>query len=155
MRFQRRMTVAGAMLVLASGCSVVGIDSDLESQLQDQRRAFLAQGLTSYSYEFQRSCFCADVRPVIITVVNDEVRSVVIKETGEAVTQYLDGYMTIRALYSQLIEWADRDPHQMAVHFDAVHHIPSMVSVDFEENTADDELTLTLSNIFFDTVDVI
>lgn len=150
MRLQRRMAVLAAALALSGGCSVLGIDSDLESELKDQRRAFLAQGLRSYSYEFQRSCFCAETRPVVITVVNDEVRSVVIKETGEPVTQYPEGYMTIPDLYDTLIEWADRDPHHMSATFDDVHHIPRMVSVDFEKNTADDELTLTLSNIFFE-----
>jgi hypothetical protein len=150
MRFGRALAVVGAALVSASGCSVLGIDSDLEAELKDQRRAWLAQGLNHYVYEFQRSCFCGDVRPVIITVRNDEVTGVHIKETGEPVTQYLEGYMTITDLYAELIEWAASDPHQMAVDFDGTHHIPRMVSVDFEQNVADDELTLTLSNMFFD-----
>ena len=87
------------------------------------------------------------MRPEIITVRDDAVTSVVIKDTGEPITQHLEGYKTIRALYEDLIEWADRDPHQMAVNFDYLHHIPRMVSVDFEKNTADHEMTLTLSNL--------
>jgi hypothetical protein len=150
MTLTRGIAVLGAALVLASGCSVVGIDGDVEERLEDQQRAWLRQGLTSYSYEFQRSCFCAEWRPMIITVRNDEVISVVVKETGEPVTQYLEGYMTITALYAKLIGWAESDPHQMSVSFDASSHIPSIVSIDFEENWADDELTLTLSNIFFE-----
>ena len=146
MRFARHVAVLGATLVVASGCSVLGIDSDLESQLKDERRAWLSQGLTDYSYEFQRSCFCGEVRPVIITVRNDEVTSVVIKETGEPVTQYPQGYMTITDLYDYLIESAERDPHRMSVNFDASRRIPVLASIDFEQNTADDEFVLTLSN---------
>ena len=150
MRLARHIAILGATVVIASGCSVLGIDSDLEAELKDQRRAWLSQRYTNYSYEFQRSCFCGDVRPVIITVRNEEVSSVVIKETGEPVTQYLEGYMTITDLYAYLIESAERRPHRMSVDFNDLHHIPRVVSIDFEKNTADDELSLTLSNIFFD-----
>jgi hypothetical protein len=147
MRFTQRVAVLGASLILASGCSVIGVDGDLEARLQDQRRAWLSQKLTNYSYELQESCFCADVRPVIITVRDDEVTSVVIKETGEPVTHYLDTYMTITQLYGRLIEWADADPHQMFVNFDGGLHFPAVVSIDFEQYTADEELDLALSNL--------
>ena len=145
--FARRIAMLGAALVLAGGCSVLGIDSDLEAELKDQRRAWLSQGLTNYSYEFQRSCECPEVRPVIITVRNDDVTSVIVKETGEPVTQYLEGYMTITDLYDYLIESADSSPHRMSVNFDASLHIPVLVSIDFENNVADDELGLALSNL--------
>jgi hypothetical protein len=145
--FARRIAVLGAALVLASGCSVLGIDSDLEAELKDQRRAWLSQGLMDYSYEFQRSCFCPSVGPVIITVRDDEVTGIVVKETGEPVTQYLEGYMTITDLYDYLVESAGKSPHQMAVSFDNARHIPTLVTIDFEQNVADDELGLELSNL--------
>ena len=145
MRTVCRSIVLGLAVVLGSGCSVLGIDNGTETELKDERRAWVAQNLRSYTYEYLRSCFCLEVRPVIITVQNGEVTSVVFKENGEPVTQYLDNYLTITDLYDYLIDAAER-ADEMAVAFDGTRHIPVLADIDFIKNAADDELRLTLSS---------
>lgn len=146
MRAARSILFAATLAVLGSGCSVLGIDSGTEAELKDQRRAWLRQNITSYTYEFERLCFCMDVRPVIVTVEDDEITGIVIKESGEPVTQFLDLYYTIPALFDYLIDAAGR-ADEMEVFFDDARHIPVHVDIDFITNAADDELLLNLSNL--------
>jgi hypothetical protein len=131
--------------VLGSGCSVLGIDNGTEAELKDERRAWNAQNLRNYTYEFGRFCFCGEVRPVVITVQNDEVTRVVFKENGEPATQFLENYRTITDLYDYLIVAAVR-ADEMDVAFDDARHPPVLVDIDFIKNAIDDELRLTLAN---------
>jgi hypothetical protein len=131
--------------LLGGGCDVLGIDSGVEEDLKDEKEAWLAQNHRNYTYEFLRSCFCGEVRRVVITVRNDDVTSVVVKETGEPVTQFLDSYMTITDLYDYLIDVAD-GAAEMQVAFDNAVHIPIAVSADPIRNAVDDEFGMTLGN---------
>ena len=139
--------VAGTILVAAllSGCDVFGIGDGVEGELRDQREAWLAQNHRNYSYEFQRSCFCGEVRRVIVTVRNDQVTSVVVKDTGEPITQFLDSYYTITELYDYLIGVAGRAA-EMEVAFDSELHIPIDVEADPIRNAIDDEFSMVLTN---------
>lgn len=142
----RALVLVAVIAAVTSGCSVVGIDTGTEADLKDERRAWVAQNHRNYTYEYERLCFCGDVRPVIITVQNDVVSSVVIKETGEPVTHFLDAYMTITKLYDYLIDAADR-ADEMDVRFDEAKHIPIFADIDFIKNAIDDELRLNLRNL--------
>jgi hypothetical protein len=142
----RAFVLAVLVGAATSGCSVLGIDRGAEAGLEDQRRAWVAQNQRNYTYEYERLCFCVDVRAVIITVKNDVVTSVVVKETGEPVTQYPELYMTITKLYDYLIDAADR-ADEMDVRFDDTWHIPSSATIDFIRNAADDELRLNVRNL--------
>jgi hypothetical protein len=139
--------LAGVLLAvtLLGGCDVFGIDDPVEGDLREQRAAWVAQNHRNYTYEFQRSCFCGETRRMVITVRNDAVTSVVVKGTGEPVTQFLDSYYTITRLYDYLIDVAE-DASSMEVLFDTSVHIPVSVSADPIENAVDDEFDLQLSN---------
>lgn len=142
----RALVLIGLLAAVTSGCSVLGIDSGTEADLKDERRAWVAQNNRNYTYEYERLCFCGEVRPVIITVQNDVVSSVVIKETGAPVTQFPETYMTITKLYDYLIDAADR-ADEMDVRFDESKHIPIFADIDFVKNAIDDELRLNLRNL--------
>ena len=139
--------LAGVLLAvtLLGGCDVFGLDDQVVDDLKEQRAAFVAQNHKNYTYEFQRSCFCGETRRMIITVRNDAVTSVVVKGTGEPVTQFLDSYYTIPKLYDYLIDVAE-DASSIDVAFDTSVHIPVSVSADPIENAIDDEFDLQLSN---------
>lgn len=140
-----RRLARGALLAatLLAGCDVFGLDEGVEADLKDQKQEWLAQNYRDYSYEFQRSCFCGEVRRMVVTVRNDEVTSVVVKATGEPVTQFLDSYYTITELYDYLIGVAD-GADSMDVAFDDERHIPVTVSADPIRNAADDEFSLDI-----------
>ena len=142
----RALVLAGLLAAATSGCSVLGIDSGTEADLKEQRRAWVAQNHRNYTYEYERLCFCLEVRPVIITVQNDIVTSVVSKETGAPVAHSPEIYMTITKLYDYLIDAADR-AHEMEVRFDESRHIPIFADIDFIKNAIDDELRIHLRNL--------
>lgn len=142
----RAQFLIGLLAAATSGCSVLGIDIGVAADLKYERRAWVAQNHRNYTYEYERLCFCGEVRPVVITVQNDVVTSVVIKETGEPVTHFLDAYMTITKLYDYLIDAADR-ADEMDVRFDEARHIPIFADIDFIKNAIDDELRINLRNL--------
>jgi hypothetical protein len=132
-------------LVALSGCSVLGLGNHVRDELKDEKAKWLAQGIHSYTYELTLLCFCGFTEPVVVTVTNDAVTSVVVKSTG-APAPSNNLYRTIPALYDYLIDAADR-ADDIAIDYDRTAHLPSQVDIDFESQAIDDELTIRTANL--------
>lgn len=147
-----RKFVLLAALLLGASCSVFGLDEGVQDQLRDEKEAWLKMGVHGYRYEMRISCFCPNTDPVIVTVADDVVTSVVKKADGAPVQRFQgDLYRPIDSLYDYLIDAAGR-ADEIEAEFDTKQHLPTRVSIDFAKNAIDDEMAIEISN--FDPIDV-
>jgi hypothetical protein len=131
--------------LLLPGCSVLGIGEHLSDGLKDEKAKWLAQGIHNYTYELTLLCFCGFTDPVVVTVMNDAVTSVVVKSTG-APAPSNPMYRTIPGLYDYLIDAAGR-ADEMEVDYDRAAHLPTEARIDFVTQAIDDELTVRAVNL--------
>src|SRR5262245_1480087 len=88
-RLRRRLpgVALGLVLVLGgAGCaSVTGPRDEERDQLEQARAQWRSVGMTSYSYVYRRSCFCAPgaTEPMTITVVGNAIQSVARVSDGQ------------------------------------------------------------------------
>jgi hypothetical protein len=150
-RLLRQSSLVAAALALAAGAcdGRLLLPSAVTNQdLAAARAAWTAQHITDYEFTLQRMCFCAETRPMRVTVRAGKVTFV--RPVGELLP--LPGaeaelYPSIVGIFD-LIEsalawpaagvWAD---------YDAVRGFPHEVRIDYYANVADDELTLLVSDI--------
>lgn len=135
-------------LITFSACSVSDSQvalSNLET-LQNAQSRWNGLGYTSYSFKYQRLCFCHDITPVTITVLNGKVVSVT-HEDGSATQNPLDWYPTISEIFSQLKENLAQKPVSYVAQFDRDTGMPTTVQVDISEFIADEEYGLNLSEL--------
>ncbi len=135
-----------ALLLPACGSGPLGTVENLERN----RELWRAQGIDSYTYDYQLSCFCGGpaIQPVTIEVRDGEVVEVTSRETGEPVDpEFLEEFPTVEDLFEEIREALRREPFR----FEATYHPglghPQEMFVDFEEHVNDEERGFTASNL--------
>jgi hypothetical protein len=131
--------------VLLAGCTILGPSDE---DLRDQRRRWVRLGISDYTYDFVRSCFCGGPHGTLRILVRDNaVVSVTEVETGAPAQNLPANWVgTIDDVFAELQREYDREAHEIAVEFDDAYHFPSRVQIDRIRNAVDDELGLRLSN---------
>jgi hypothetical protein len=131
------------LLVVAASCS---------DSLAPEARGFFAahqkwsaQNLHTYAYTLQRSCFCMNVHPLYVAVVNDTVAGVIDLETGEQVDSRLGE--TIEDLFAFIGKAIDRPAELIRVEYDSVKGFPSQIDYDGAASIADDETFYRASDV--------
>jgi hypothetical protein len=141
--------LAAIPLVLGASCSVLGVDGydDERERLEAARAAWQAQGIDSYSYVLQRSCFCGGgTTPAVVVVEAGERVSVTAVASGEPIdAPFAELYLTIDELFDFVEDAIDRKAHEITVSYDAERGIPLSVSIDYDENTIDEEMAFMAS----------
>jgi hypothetical protein len=132
-----------SLLTLAASCSdsVAPAITDLQAAQQRWR----AQGLHSYAFVLQRSCFCANVHPLYVAVVNDTVVEVLDLQTGAVLDTQLGE--TIEQLFTFVKDAIDRPAERIAVEYDAQKGFPKSIDYDGAAQTADDEIVFSVSDV--------
>lgn len=140
-----RLLLSVAMLMAVAGCSDVLGPADDRSELDTNRQTWRASGLTNYTMTMTKLCFCGDVGPFNVIVVNDSVISATRVSDGRpADPRFLP---TINKLFD-FIETAIADHAvRIDVQYDATRGFPREVIYDRSLNIADEEVTYTLSNV--------
>ncbi len=108
------------------------------------------RGPPSYSYDYQAICFCIDsvLRPVRISVTDGAVSQVVFRDTQEMVaSEGLDGYPTVEGLFDVVRDAIARNAHSIEVSYDALFGYPTEVSIDYQQNIADEEFGFRASSL--------
>jgi hypothetical protein len=142
-----RLTAAAALIVFAvAGCKILGVD-DPEGELADRRRRWDALGISDYSFDFRRACFCRGSPGLVRVVVRqDAIVSVTDLQTGEAPEFIPENWVgTIDDIFAELRREANR-ADEMILQFDDDYHFPKLADVDRIKNAIDDEFSLTISN---------
>ncbi len=108
-----------------------------------------AQGVNSYAYDLQVSCFCIYelVRPVHVVVENGMVSSITyLEDNTPADPTLFEGYATIDQLFEQLTAAQAENPATFDVTYDEEFGVPLSAYVDISESMADEELRFTVTN---------
>jgi hypothetical protein len=127
-----------------SGCSVLGLSNGADrDRLNDERRAWNAQHISSYSYTYRAGCFCPPsvTDSVRIVVRHDTIASMTYIDSGLPVEPNVRSlFHTIPGLFDLLEDALDRDADDFRVTYDARYHFPSDANIDYMKNAADEEL---------------
>ena len=135
----RPRTALLCFLTLLIGCGGGSSPSGFAETLAQARRQWAAQGLHSYRFTIQRSCFCPEeyTRPVTITV-----------REGAAVDapEHLVAYSTIERLLDTVATAHASKADQLDVTYDPGGW-PQRVFVDQNKLMADEEYSLTITDV--------
>lgn len=127
-----------------SGCSFFEGNNTVDA-LKSRQQRWLAQGITSYSFDLRRSCFCGGPHVPVRIVVRDRkiVSATPVQPTDQPVPDWWA--RTIDQLFSDLLETA-QDADEMILDFDNTYHFMTSVIADPIKNAIDDEFSIAITN---------
>ena len=120
------------------------------TEMDRHRALWIAAGITSYRYDYQRSCECGPdmLRPVSIEVIEGSVTSVTFLDDGLlAQSSTFNAFATIDDLFDMIDEAVQANAESLVVTYDPTLGYPTLLSVDYRIEIADDEFTITATNL--------
>jgi hypothetical protein len=134
-----------ALLSLGVSCSDATSPRPQTAELEAARLRWRAQNLHTYAAVIQRGCFCGNVNPLYVAVVNDAVAGVLDLETGEAVDTRLGE--TIDDLFDFVEGAIEGHAATIRAEFDPGRGFPTMIEFDGRVAIADDEIVYHVSDV--------
>lgn len=136
-------------LLLAACVSVNALGS--QSEIDQNQAKWQGAGISHYRYNLAISCFCIFTQdmPLMIEVQDGKVVSMEFqsgKEIDPSLHELFDKYATIDQIFAELKAGLNGGADNVIVKYDPTHGFPTEATIDFEQQAADDELYLTLSN---------
>jgi len=126
------------------GCAT-GPESAID-EFRESRNRWLDQGITSYHVTLQRVCFCVDIRPVRVQVIDGSVTSRVFVDDGQPVpSNRVDAYPAISGLFD-FLEAAFRRADRVSARYDPALGFPLEANIDYAKDAADDELIVRVTD---------
>ncbi|HJS18427.1 MAG TPA: DUF6174 domain-containing protein [Anaerolineales bacterium] len=137
------------MAVVLTACASVGAASSEFDQAQDK---WQEADISHYSFELTYSCFCAFTSdmPLIIEVQDGEIVSMEYKNGNEidpASYELFEKYATINRIFAELEMALNGGADSVTVTYDETYGYPTQVNIDFDQQVADEEIYLTISNL--------
>ncbi len=133
-------------LLLAVGCAS-------ETPAQDQTSAALttwqSKGFATYSFTWKSDCECIDSgRQIRVSVANGAVTSALYLDNETPVgDDARGGLMTIEGIFAKVQDAYATNADLVDVRFDPSLGFPASVFVDYSGGIADEELSLTISDV--------
>ena len=121
-----------------------------QEDLNNARAIWRATGPASYTYRYQRTCFCPieATRQAIVTVRNGVVESAVYADDGQPVDpQFIEHFRTVDVLFDMLQEAIANEASTITVSYDPTYGYPLSAYVDYDPNMADEELRFTAGEL--------
>ena len=140
------------MTLVLADCSAVAGAAGNQSEIEQNKEKWQDANIPHYRYNLHISCFCIFVEnmPLIIEVQDGEVVSMEFENGAEidpAIGQDLfDKYATIDRIFAEVEAGLNDTADNVVVKYDPTYGFPTEVTIDVEEQAADDELYLTISN---------
>jgi hypothetical protein len=135
-----------ALVVLAMACGdTVGTEPREMSDFETAHQRWQAQDLHTYAFTLQRACFCANVHPLYVFVVNDSVNGVFDLETGKWVDPKLGE--TVEDLFTFIQHASDDHVRLIRVEYDGIQGFPTQIDYDGAAQIADDEVSYRITNV--------
>jgi hypothetical protein len=144
MRFLTAFLFVG---LVGAGCDS-SPDSPEQSQLESALATWDVQGPSSYSFTWQQGCECSPewTRPIRIKVVNDAIVEAAYVDTQLPVSADLRAHLlTIDGVFDTIQDAVANNAFAVNVQYDSNSGAPLSVAVDYEQYTADEELSLQIS----------
>jgi hypothetical protein len=140
------MRIAGlALLSAAASCSDATGPQHDATELRAARQRWQAQNLHTYAFTLQRSCFCGNVDPLYIVVVNDTVAGVLDLQTGAA--EDLRSGVTVDGLFAFVQSAIDHHAQLIRAEYDGAKGFPTEIDYDGAAAIADDEITYRATDV--------
>jgi hypothetical protein len=149
------MRILAAILLVGlvgAGCDSV-TESPEQSQLESALTTWDDQGITSYSFTWRQGCECTPewTQPIRVKVVNDVIVEAVSVETQQPVSAELRAHLlTINGVFDKIQDAVASNAFAVNVQYDSSSGAPLSIAVDYEEYTADEELSLQISELHSD-----
>lgn len=128
-------------------------DNDFDDELNKNRQLWQSKQITDYKWNERISCFCAGPLERSVYVVNLVKDKVEFDETGydpeflEEIREYVfNSSHTIEDAFDLAEDLLNRDVAFLEIEYDEVYGFPTLISVDYEENIADDEIAYIYTN---------
>jgi hypothetical protein len=139
------------MVVVLTACASVGAAS---SDFDLARDKWQDAGISHYRFNLNISCFCIFTQdmPLIIEVQDGEVVSMEYQSGNEidpSNIELFERFATIDRIFAEL-ETALVEADSVTVEYDETYGFPTQVSIDLDQQMADEEIYLTISD--FDTL---
>lgn len=135
-----------ALLFLAIACSD-GTGPELR-QISDFERAhkrWQAQNLHTYAFTLQRACFCANVHPLYVLVLNDAVAGAFDLDTAKWVEPALGE--TVEDVFTFVQHAIEHHARLIRAKYDPAQGFPTEIDYDGSAQVADDEVSYHVSDV--------
>ena len=133
-----------ALIVGAASCSDA-VGPSHPTTLQAAHQLWRAQGLHTYAFTVQRSCFCGNVHPLYVLVLSDTVAGVLDLETAAPVDRQLGE--TVEDLFTFIQNAIDQRAQRIDANYDAAKGFPTEIDFDGSATIADDEISYRVSDV--------
>jgi len=131
---------------ILAACSAGG------SEFSRNQQKWTDANIQHYRFELNITCFCAfrDQMPLKVEVQNGEVVSITAQDGSlvavtDANYEYFLPYATIDKLFAELKADLDGKAEAVTVKYDATYGFPTEITIDYQQQVADDELYLYAS----------
>jgi hypothetical protein len=146
------------ILLLATSASLFAACSGEESspsgppgsELRAAQQRWSSDASDDYQFVLQRVCEClpADTRPVLVVVRDGVIVSLTDLETGSALPAHRARfYYTVEGLFGLIDEAIDQGAAEIRVDYDPIFGYPLQIVIDYDAQTADDEIVYLASNL--------
>ena len=125
-------------------------DVDIADQIQTYKKIWEASGINHYELEVQKLCFCLPdaVRLMVFEVEDNVIKSVRYADSGDEVdTGLYNQYNTVDGMFKLVEEAFQTDPAEISVAYNEKFGYIKELTIDYQENIADDEFTIIASNL--------
>lgn len=140
--------IAAVLLAALGGCGI--LESGPEDDLDEHRRAWDRLGISNYTFDYVRVCFCGgpagDTLRIVVrgdSVVSVENRGPRAEPIQPSV--YSVWVKTIDGLFDELKRAIDEEADQVEVQYDRQFSYPRVVNIDFIEHAIDDEMRFEIT----------
>jgi len=137
-----RRLLTGLLVAAVAGCSDALFETQLD-ELAENLERWEATRPTDYTYAIARRCFCGpEARgPVRVTVAGSVVVSQKYVDSGEPVQGDAVGWFPdVDGIFAILKAALEGGAYEVRVSYDTPTGVPTDVWIDYEKNTADEEL---------------
>ena len=135
-----------ALLALAMACrDAVGPDRRQIGDFETAHQRWQAQGLHTYAFTLQRTCFCANLHPLYVLVLSDAVAGVFDLETGTWIDPKLG--QTVEELFVFVQNAIDAHARLIRAEYDSAKGFPTEIDYDGAAQIADDEISYHISDV--------
>lgn len=139
---------------LLTSIVLVGCGSEHYNQMQVEldllsaRTSWSQNGLDTYSYSYDESCFCLNNGVIDIYVDDNEVISATYQESGESVaTDDLRRLKTVEEWFDYIEKLISEEPDYIRVEYNELYGNPTVIEVDFALDGADDGVLHQIENL--------
>lgn len=143
MQIDQRFLIAA--LAVIAGCSSSTGTNGGTSELDLNRQRWADQKLARYEFTYNRSCFCAPITPLRVSVRDGVVVGVTVIATGASISP--SGIPTVDSLFALIDRGITNHYAQMRVTYDSALGYPREIYSDGSVQIADDEITYTIRDL--------